>query len=144
MNGNDTVDFQIMPEGSIVGPGFHDGNATGIVFVDGCFVITAANYRGELYELKLLRPSVIAVNDFWESNLISDVFLWELDRAPEIFLRRLFLRRLPSDLTAVELSAELRKRGSRKVFALESSYGAEITAGCDDLQITSVGRNKLL
>jgi len=142
MNGNNIVDFRVTSDGLIVGPGFHDGNATGIVIVDGDAVITAANYQGESYELKLIRPSVIAVNDFWESNIIGAVYLWELDRVPEIFLRRLFLRRLASDSTADVLRTELRKRGSVKVFALESSYGAEVTAGCVDLFITSMSRKK--
>lgn len=121
------------PDGIILGPGFHDGTLYGLtIHEDKSLHIEVKNYLGAKFEIVLNGVAAMNVLNFIGISIIGDVWLWKTDAAPHTVREKLFSQKLSESQMRLELS-----RASH-FFAIDSAYGAEIYALCDNINISSI------
>lgn len=127
--------FNISPHGALIGAGLHDGCVNGVLMNNDALWVIGETLNHQSRTLKLIAPAVVNVSRFWGVCLVSDLWLWEKASVPESIWRRLFEGRVPAHRGDDGLQEAIDSVTNQKVFALESSYGGEIYATCDGLEI---------
>ena len=111
--------------GQVVGVRHHDGQIIGIAFPsEGLVEICLRDSAGEENSVSLEGVEYFLVNNLREGNIVDRMYVWDLDAAP-----RFVIGPLLEALSANGLDALSQRLGGKiKVFRLESSFGAEVTA----------------
>ena len=74
------------------------------------------------------------VMHFWGGDIILDVSLIPIKEVPPHTLQGLFHDRITDDR---KISEAISREGRKYLFVLECSYGAEVFATCDQMQVAA-------
>lgn len=130
------VDYKVDAEGLVGGANLHDGYLYGVVQQDNGLIIYAEADDSSQRTIKLVGLTQMNVTDFWCGSIICDVWLWPRQQVPERMWEELFRNRIPLHDFEAKLKSSIERTPGRYFFALESSYGANVYAVCDELEIT--------
>jgi hypothetical protein len=127
--------IELSSDGALQSPDLHDGCFYGIVAENGKLVkLLVRDHHEKPYEIVLGNVGSMNVTCFWGGDIILDVSLLPIGKAPPHMLKALFQDRITEEDKIAEAVA---KNPRQYLFALESSYGADIYATCDKMQIRS-------
>ncbi len=119
----------------VSGVDLHDGHLCGITRIkDGAIVFAVESLNNVPLSILLSNVGVMNVMNLWGGDIISDVSLFPIAKAPSHLLRCLFHDRITDDKKIADAVA---KDGREYLFALECSYGADIYVTCNQMQIVS-------
>ena len=118
-------------------PTFHDGDLCGVFVGKGSVFIHASNYLQERYVVELYGVTELNVFDFWEGNIIGDVFFYPAERIPKLFWNELRRGRADQMVGGAKVVRDHGISGEFYGFSLEGTYGANIYAICRDMCIYS-------
>ncbi|HZR78888.1 MAG TPA: hypothetical protein VFA58_06735 [Chthoniobacterales bacterium] len=130
------IKYTVESDGSVTGADLHDGYLYGVIQENEGLVIHAEAADDSKRRIKLLGLTEMNVTDFWMGTIVCDVWLWPRDEAPNRIWEELFKGRIAMNDPEGSLKSLIENTRGRYFFALESSYGANVYAVCDDLQIT--------
>jgi hypothetical protein len=120
----------------VSGVDLHDGHLRSIATMkDGAITLAVESLNNVPFSILLSNVGVMNVMHLWGGDIISDVSFFPIAKAPSHLLRCLFHDRITDDKKIADAVA---KDGRKYFFALECSYGADIYATCDQMQIVSV------
>jgi hypothetical protein len=120
-------------DGILRKPGVHDGHFYGVVAEKGEVVkLMVKDYKNNPYVILLENVGSMNVQNFWGGDIILDVSLLPIEKAPAHMLQGLFKDRITED---GEIAKAIARDKRKYLFALESSYGADVYATCDGMQV---------
>jgi len=123
-------------DGTVNGPGFHDGYFYGALQQGSCLALYLKSYDGNEREIELSEISEMNITNFWIGSIVGDVYLRPLENVPPLMWDNLFAGRLTLHDRERSLQTLIEKTKGRYFFALEASYGASVYAVCDAMTIT--------
>lgn len=131
-----SVDWKIDSDGMVLGPGFHDGKFYGIVHDENDnLLILTKNHQGDRRRIELINVTVMRVTNFLRGNIISNVWFWRTNEISIDKWEKLFEDQLASHNYNEDLKKIIARNRNSHFFTLDSSYGAEIYATCDKMEI---------
>ena len=126
--------FSIDNSGQIVGLSHHDGRIRSVGIESDALSLRIVGSSGNEAVVLLAGVQYFALNNLREGNIIDRMYLWELNKTPSAIMKRM--------LHAMSIASSevlLKKFASGiRVFHLECSYGAEIFAVVDQVQIETL------
>jgi hypothetical protein len=102
-------------------------------------IIYAKAVDGSQRNIKLLGLTDMNISDFWIGSIIGEIWLWPLHKTPARMWEQLFKGRLALHDAANSLTSSIKSARGRHFFALEGSYGANVYATCEDVEISEPG-----
>jgi hypothetical protein len=101
---------------------------------DGPIKLTVESLNQACFSISIINVGVMNITHLWGGDIISDVSLFPLKSAPNNVLQCLYCDRISDDETIADAVS---KDGRQYLFVLECSYGANIYATCDKMEIIS-------
>ncbi len=135
--------YNVDENGILLKPGFHDGYLVGLTLEGDTLDIRLRNSRDEVFRMHLSGLNRLVSHDFREGNIINTVWVLRRVRPDARFVRALFGDLHPSVSSpyrerheqAVEACARDVAEGKSTLVVVEPSYGCELHALCEGVQI---------
>jgi hypothetical protein len=129
-------------EGRVIGPGFHDGYFYGALQEGACLSLYVKSYDGHKRKIELSEVAEMNITDFWIGSIVGDVCFLPLDKVPPLMWENLFAGRIALHNREASLRKLIETTKGRYFFALEASYGANVYAVCDAMEITGEDKGR--
>lgn len=120
-------------DGILKDPSLHDGRLVGIVAKKGeAIKLSTEDHQGFPFLISLENAGSMNVMHFWGGDIILDVSLIPIGKAPLHLLKGLFHDRIADEKAIADAVS---KDGRKFLFALECSYGADVFITCDQMRV---------
>jgi len=127
--------WQLDHEGTIIGAGLHDGRLLGITVEGANVTLGYKTWDGNSNRIILCEATELNVGNFWVGNIIGQAWLWDKPSVQRSLWQRLFAGRIVESRFEESLNELIASAQHKMFFALECSYGAQVYALCDSLEI---------
>jgi hypothetical protein len=129
------MQIELSSDGVLKKPSLHDGHFYGIVSKKGEPVrLMTEDHKNAPFLILLENAGLMNVTNFWGGDIILEISLLPVHKAPSHVLRGLFLDRITDDK---KIADAISKDGRKYLFVLECSYGADVYITCDQMQIVA-------
>jgi hypothetical protein len=130
------ISWSVDNDGALVGANLHDGYLYGVIQESDSLILYARTSDQLICNLKLVGLREMNVTDFWIGSIVSDIWLWPREKAPSRMWQQIFAGRISVNDPEASLKLLKSKSDGKHFFALEGSYGVNVYAICDDVEIT--------
>ena|ERR1700754_885187 len=114
-------------DGILRGVPYHDGLLAGIHTAKGEVALQWTANDGRSLRLVLSGVRFLSCQNFFEGNVIGDIFMWDVSLAPEAELKD-FMELRQFDLSRTSVADFRSAHRDEKYLSLASSVGAEVRA----------------
>lgn len=139
-------DISTEPSGLLQGVPYHDSSIVRLDYAIGIrrLSIELSGYGGGLVSILMDRVVVANIQDLYEGNLVSDIFLWPVNRvpsptssSPDLGWLALLDRRCSSADISRQILAYKTEHAQSKLFQISSSYGLRLAVLCETISFQS-------
>jgi hypothetical protein len=127
--------WQLDQEGTIIGAGLHDGRLLGITLEGANVTLSYETWHGNPNRIVLRDATELNVGKFWVGNIIGQAWLWDNTSVQRSLWQSLFADRIVEARFEDSLNELIASAQHKRFFALECSYGAQVYALCDSIEI---------